>query len=279
MTGLSSDGRFVLLGVKVPSGDYPSDVFVYDRQTGQSTQISKGPGDNASNSYSGVGTISADGRFIAFLSNTGNLIPGDTSGSAFKLIMYDRQTNSLTRLDVDTEGAPANGFDASFISYPYARLSSDGRLAVFSSYATNLVKNDTNNTRDVFVRERVLDRTAIADIAVTQTASPSPFPPSSPITYTVTVVNNGPDAASEVTLVDGPLRGAATPSQGTCSNGAPLVCYLGFLDVGTSASVTLKLPPRSGGTTRIYNSVQVNAAPVDPNPRNNKTGLHVSAAP
>ena len=58
-----------------------------------------------------------------------------------------------------------------------------------------------------------------------------------------------------------------------------MVCYLGKLAAGARASVILTLPPRSIGTTRVYNAARVNAAPVDPDVANNRSGLHASVAP
>src|SRR5688572_18182080 len=37
-----------------------------------------------------------------------------------------------------------------------ASISADGRYVAFSSAASNLVPNDTNNSRDIFVRDRLL---------------------------------------------------------------------------------------------------------------------------
>src|SRR5438034_11620869 len=64
--------------------------------------------------------------------------------------------------------------------------------------------------------------TAGADLSVTKSDSPDPVTVGQQLTYTITVTNNGPDAASPVTLDDTQTSGAAAhsnpvPSQGTCT--------------------------------------------------------------
>jgi len=106
------------------------------------------PGDNTS----GSPALSADGRFVAFHSLAGNLLPGDVNGQ-FDVFLRDRQTNSIERLSVTPLLDEADYFSQT------PSISADGRFVAFSSTATNLVANDTNNVFDVFVRDTVLDVT------------------------------------------------------------------------------------------------------------------------
>ncbi|WP_139555795.1 DUF11 domain-containing protein [Methylotetracoccus oryzae] len=274
---ISADGRIVAFastarGLVQRDWNAREDVFVHDLQTHQTSRVSVGSNGEEGNDYSTIPRLSADGRFVAFFSSATNLVSGDTNRSG-DVFLHDRVTRQTTSLSINSKGEQGNSHSLSY------GISGDGRFIVQHSAASNFAAGDTNGTYDVFVRDRLIDRSVTADLAVTQTVSPSPFPASSPITYNITVTNHGPDAANDVTLVDGPLKASAVPSQGTCSAGAPKVCYLGTLTAGADATVTLTLRPRSPGTTRVWNSARVNAAPVDPNPRNNKTGLHVSAAP
>nr|WSY51508.1 hypothetical protein OG999_16190 [Streptomyces sp. NBC_00886] len=50
------------------------------------------------------------------------------------------------RVDVSSAGAQASADSRS------ASISADGRVMAFDSWAANLVADDTNDTRDVFVR-------------------------------------------------------------------------------------------------------------------------------
>jgi hypothetical protein len=56
------------------------DAFVYDRQTDMIQLVSVAFDGTQGNSFLGALSISADGRFVAFTSYSGNLVPGDTNG-------------------------------------------------------------------------------------------------------------------------------------------------------------------------------------------------------
>ena len=93
------------------------------------------------------GSHSADGRFVAFVSDAKNLVaePEITFDNVF---LYDREASSTQLL---TTGA--NGFSSN------ALISADGRAVVFSSFASNLVAGDDNESTDVFVYDRDTDTT------------------------------------------------------------------------------------------------------------------------
>jgi uncharacterized repeat protein (TIGR01451 family) len=82
-----------------------------------------------------------------------------------------------------------------------------------------------------------------ADLGIAVTDSPDPVAAGSNLTYTIRVTNNGPDAASGVSVTDTLPAGAsfvsATPSQGSCSGTSTVVCSLGALANLAAATVTL----------------------------------------
>jgi uncharacterized repeat protein (TIGR01451 family) len=90
-----------------------------------------------------------------------------------------------------------------------------------------------------------------ADLAVTIADSPDPVMANNPLTYTLTVKNNGPDGASDVTLTDtlpsGVTLVSSTPSQGTCG-AAEVKCELGEIKGGAQATVTVVVTPAAPGT-------------------------------
>lgn len=92
-------------------------------------------------------------RFIAFESSTSYLVEGDTNNFT-DVFVYDRQTNQNVRVSVKSGGGQANG--GSFAP----AVTPDGRVAVFESLASNLVPDDTNRQRDVFVHDRRTGQTA-----------------------------------------------------------------------------------------------------------------------
>ncbi len=112
---------------------------------------------------------------------------------------------------------------------------------------------------------------AAADLAVTKTDSPDPVTAGVDLTYTVTVTNNGPDAATGVALSDtlpvGVALVSSTPSQGSCTGTFPVTCDLGTLANAATATVTIVVRPATPGT--ITNSASVTSNVFDPDPANN----------
>ena len=83
--GMSSDGRTILFQstttTQMPgSTGGASDVFAYDRLSGQVRRLSLGAGQRQSNGPSTeIGAISGNGAFIVFTSDAANLVPNDTN--------------------------------------------------------------------------------------------------------------------------------------------------------------------------------------------------------
>jgi Ca2+-binding RTX toxin-like protein len=147
-SSISADGRFVAFhsdASNIVPGDTNGkrDIFVRDRLTNTTTRVSLDSAGNQTNSDSYYPSISADGRFVAFLSNASNIVPGDTNNRD-DIFVRDRLTNTTTRVSVDSAGNQGNrsSFGAS--------ISADGRFVAFESLASNLVE-DTNDSYDIFV--------------------------------------------------------------------------------------------------------------------------------
>jgi len=98
---ISANGRFVAFwsfATNLVPGDTNgvSDIFVYDRKTGITTRASvDSSGQEATGGVKpGIGSlgaaISANGRGVAFTSFAGNLVPGDTNGTA-DIFVHDRR--------------------------------------------------------------------------------------------------------------------------------------------------------------------------------------------
>ena len=154
---ISTDGRYVTFeseATNLVSGDTNglNDIFVRDRQTNQTIRVSVDSsgiqGDNNSHSAS----ISADGHYVVFYSYASNLVSGDTNSSS-DIFVRDLQTNQTSRVSVNSSGV--EGGSDSFAP----SISADGRYVAFHSFASNLVSGDTNNTYDIFVRDRQMNQT------------------------------------------------------------------------------------------------------------------------
>src|SRR5438876_8258911 len=107
------------------------------------------PANNGGNSDSSGSVISADGRFVLFLSSASNLSTNDDGGRRFvDVFVRDRTNHTTTLVSVNQTGTGGgNGHSVSPV------ISADGRYVAFESEATNLVSNDTNGLSDVFLRD------------------------------------------------------------------------------------------------------------------------------
>ena len=159
---MTPDARFVVfesLASNLVPGDTNGrqDLFLRDRANGTTRRLDvAGPGAQA-NHNSALASLSADGRYVAFLSFATNLVPGGTSGSS-DVYLHDREAGTTVRASVSTAGATANELSWS------PSISADGRCVVYHSPASNLVPGDTNANWDVFVRDRVLGTTERASL-------------------------------------------------------------------------------------------------------------------
>jgi Tol biopolymer transport system component len=102
--------------------------------------------------------VSADGRFVAFVSLADNLVPGDTNESADVFVM-DLHNGHTDRVSTSSFGRQGNGNSGLLEGMGGPAISADGRFVAFDSAATNLVLRDTNRTADVFVKDRRTGRT------------------------------------------------------------------------------------------------------------------------
>ncbi len=113
--------------------------------------------------------------------------------------------------------------------------------------------------------------TASADLGLVKTASADRSQPGLDLTYTLTITNAGPEAASGVTLNDPLPAGvnlvSATPSQGTC--GGSVTCDLGSIASGGTATVTIVVNPTKSAGDTLTNTATVASLTGDPNPADN----------
>lgn len=175
-------------------GNNVSDVFVRDIAAGETVRVSSPAGGGDANGASYRPSISADGNYAAYCSRAGNLVSGDTNdvadvflwerasgsisrievtgaseaaadgclrtavnsdgsviafsavtGGSAAVFVYDRAAGTTTNLVPDANGPSGTGGVA---------VSGDGRIVAFDSVADNLISEDTNRSRDVFVADR-----------------------------------------------------------------------------------------------------------------------------
>lgn len=149
---LSADGRYIVfesIATNLISNDTngASDIYLHDRVNRTTTRVSLTASGGEPNGGSFDPVITLDGRYIVYGSDATNIVSNDTNGHS-DLFLYDRLTNTTTKLTYGFDGSPTNG--SSF----HAALSGDGSYITFDSDATNLVNDDTNLVKDVFVYDR-----------------------------------------------------------------------------------------------------------------------------
>jgi hypothetical protein len=108
--------------------------------------VTVGPSVSTGSSH---GSISRDGRYVAFDSYATNLDPSDTLAfNVLDIFVHDRETGVTTLESASSTGAQGNSESET------PAISADGQSLAFASFATNLAGPDTNFAPDFFVRRR-----------------------------------------------------------------------------------------------------------------------------
>lgn len=102
-------------------------------------------------------SISADGRFVVFISLSNNFSPLDTNSDR-DVYLRDRQSGTTVLVSVNVAGTQATGNCWEPV------VSADGRYVAFWSDSSLHVVGDTNNKRDVFVRDVIVGTTEAASV-------------------------------------------------------------------------------------------------------------------
>jgi uncharacterized repeat protein (TIGR01451 family) len=123
--------------------------------------------------------------------------------------------------------------------------------------------------------------TTTGDLSITKTDSPDPVEAGNNLTYSVTVNNNGPEAATGVQVTDPLPAGvdfvSATPDQGSCTGTTTVACNLGTIANSGSAHVTIVVKPTGAGS--LSNTATVSSASSDANQSNNSSTATTTVNP
>lgn len=146
--GISADGRFVTFAspaTNLVAGDTNGvvDVFIRDRSAGTTRRISVGPGGTQSDGPATQAVISANGKFVAFVSEATNIVATDTDADP-DVVVRSLATGINTQVSFRTDDLPG-----SFAVGP--AISGDGNLVAFTT-ASDLVSADTNSNQDIYLR-------------------------------------------------------------------------------------------------------------------------------
>jgi len=169
---MTGNGRYIMfltyadnLAPMSPNSNTVVSTFLRDLQTSTTTLVKAGynHGEWDWASYSGM-AMSEDARFIYYIKDGPNV-----SGAPRRLFVRDMLLGTDTQIDINTSGVNANSETIQ------ADTSCDGRYAVFSSNATNLVSGKTGNLYDIYLVDTmgthaIKDITLGADASSTQAA-------------------------------------------------------------------------------------------------------------
>ncbi len=167
---VSGDGQTVVFtsdASNLAAGDTQgklSDVFARDLAAGTTELISVATNGLSGNGPSSSPVVSADGRFVAFVSTASNLVPDDTNDVS-DIFVRDR-TASVTVLVSVARNSAASGSGPSDCPV----LTPDGRFVGFQSWSTNLVSGDFNGHPDLFRRDLQSGITTLISIRSTRSS-------------------------------------------------------------------------------------------------------------
>ncbi|UCE90241.1 MAG: Ig-like domain-containing protein [Pseudomonadota bacterium] len=121
-----------------------TDIFVKNTVGGAISRANTtSAGLEAAGGGSSSAEISADGRYVAFVSSANNLVVKANLAIA-DIYVKDTQTDAIERLSISALGVESNG------QSDRPAMTTDGRYVVFESGATNLIPNDDTSGVDIF---------------------------------------------------------------------------------------------------------------------------------
>jgi Tol biopolymer transport system component len=174
---MSGDGRYVAFSSEAenlaPDYEFWEHVYVRDLTTGETTRASVTTSGDTLAGWAESPAISDDGRYVAFEFDD----KGDGAPQRW-IYVRDRLTGQTIEAswgDFDGEGSPFN-----------PTLSADGRFLAFDSGMSTLVNGDTNEVRDVFVREAPFSSDSAPVVLSINRVDPNPTFPFRNVRYTVT---------------------------------------------------------------------------------------------
>ena len=158
---VSPDGRYIAFAsfatnLVANDTNNQGDIFVHDRVTGITTRVSTDTNGNQANDESRNPSFGGD--LVCFDSFADNLVPGDTN------LFTDAFTKNLTTGETNRVSLTYQGLQANSLSHE-SDISGNGRFVTFTSHATNLSEiPDTNNKKDIFVRDLVTGHVHVASL-------------------------------------------------------------------------------------------------------------------
>ncbi len=267
---ISLDGGTAAFGAPVSgeAASFGGAVYVFTKTGATWSQAAKLTASDAAVGDSFGGTVALLGNILA-VGADGFSVPlggANPEGAAYvfeRSGTWSQQAKLLPSVlvpDIQFGGNVAVGVDYLAAAAPHAGGASPGVVDIGAVYVFDVALS------------------ADADLSIAKTADPDPVGVDGLLTYTITVTNNGPENAADVSLSDplpaGLIYVSSTPSQGTCGESAGTVtCALGTILNGASATVSIvTLAPSSA--TLLSNTASVSSPSIaDPSAANDSVTL------
>ncbi len=228
-------------------------------------------------------TVGGNLTYTVVVSNSG-------PASASNIVMTDALPSGVTLVAVSTTQGSCNG--TSVITCNLGTLNSGATATVtiiVSPSSTGSLTNtaivgggidDPDGTNNTTTSTTTVDP-ATADLSISKSDSPDPVTVGNSLSYTLAVINSGPNAAPGVVVTDTLPAGvtflSSSTTQGTCSGTSPVTCNLGTLNSGGSATITIVVIPTTAGS--ISNSTVVASAANDPDSSNDSAATTTTVNP
>ena len=230
-------------------------------------------GDNIYKTFVAVAPASSTPDFALSVSPASrSVVPGGTAlynVSVTPLAGFTGQVNlSTSSLPAGAVGAfnPAT-IDITDANSKTSTLTLSTALSTpVNNHAFNINAQSGSTSHSVPATLNVVSPTSV-DLSLTKTASPNPGQVGVSLTYRVIAANNGPAAASNVTITDTLPAGvtfvSATTTQGNCNGSGPVNCSIGSLAVGGGAIITIVVTPSASGQIINWATVSANESDFD----------------
>jgi Tol biopolymer transport system component len=174
---LSDDGRYILFESPasnlVPEDnntyceidgdrntrDNCRDIFMHDRQTGETSRVSVGTEGDESNNLSMGNYLAGNSQILVFASLASNLVSEDNNGT-FDVFVRDTENQETIRISLSSDGEEGNhhsGIAVDPVQWrPSFGISNNGRYIVFSSSSDTWIERDWNDEDECNLRRNGL---------------------------------------------------------------------------------------------------------------------------
>jgi hypothetical protein len=272
---ISGDARFVVFqagdgNLVADDNNGKTDIFLHVRDGNVIERISVKTNGGQANDDSTQASISADGRYVSFMSAATDL-DDNRAGSLTNIFVRDRNTNTTIPVSYTGDDNPGNR------SSDTPQIAGNGRYIVFTSSATNLVPEDTNERPDIYL----WDKDALPPADTTFTITPAVAQAGSIFTGQITAFR--PNSSVSVTVNGQNVGNLTTDGNGNAtfglnsSNAGDSRYYVRVFDTGenerTAMFVVASNAPPVGGTPPVifpipsgieYRSLYLPAIQVNP---------------